>query len=140
MRCTRIALRGEIAALFLAMLAVSCAATQDPTEPTDSACADVIAAEIAVKGGGYEVTATVSSPDTGWDKYADAWVLRGLDGEVLATRELAHPHVDEQPFTRSLGGVELPDGTDAVEIAARDSVEGFCGATVVLEVPGAVDQ
>ena len=31
-------------------------------------------------------------------------------GEVLATRELLHPHATEQPFNRSLDGVRLPGG------------------------------
>lgn len=120
--------------LALIVLIAGCATTREPAPPQEG-CADVIAAEIAAAGSGYQVSATVSSADTGWDKYADAWVVRTLDGEVLGTRELAHPHVDEQPFTRSLGGVEIPGGVDRVEVAARDSVEGFCGETVVVEVP-----
>lgn len=120
--------------LALIVLVAGCATTQEPAAPREG-CADVIAADIASAGSGYQVSATVSSADTGWDKYADAWVVRTLDGEVLGTRELAHPHVDEQPFTRSLGGVEIPEGVDRVEVAARDSVEGFCGETVVVEVP-----
>ena len=56
-------------------------------------------------------------------------------GDVLGTRELAHPHVDEQPFTRSLTGVVIPEGVTTVEIAARDSVVGFCGTTVSVAVP-----
>ena len=82
------------------------------------------------------MTATVSSADTGLEKYADQWIVRTIGGIVLATRELAHPHVTEQPFTRTLTDVTIPDGEDVVEIAARDSVEGFCGRIVVLEVPG----
>lgn len=98
-------------------------------------CAGVIAVELTAQGGGYQVSATVSSADTGWDKYADAWIVRTLDGEILGTRELTHPHVDEQPFTRSLSGVQIPEGVDTVEVAARDSVEGFCGETMEVDVP-----
>jgi hypothetical protein len=46
------------------------------------------------------------------------------DGTVLGTRELLHPHVAEQPFTRSLAGVGLPDETDEVVVRASTSVEG----------------
>ncbi len=100
-------------------------------------CAHVIAVEIEHQGDGeYAVTATVRSSDTGTDKYADLWEVRAPDGTVLGTRVLAHPHVDEQPFTRSLGGVEIPGGVEAVEVVARDSVEGFCGETVTADVPG----
>jgi len=99
-------------------------------------CADVVDAVIESSGDDtYRVSATVRSSDTGDEKYADAWEVRAPDGSVLATRVLAHPHVGEQPFTRSLAGVVIPDGTERVEIAARDSVEGFCGATMSATVP-----
>jgi len=54
---------------------------------------------------------------------------------VLGVRELAHPHVNEQPFTRSLGGVEIPDGVQEVTIRARDSVHGYGGAELSVELP-----
>ena len=82
--------------------------------------------------GTWSFSVAVASADTGWDKYADAWEVRAPDGTVLGTRELLHPHVDEQPFTRSLSGVAVPAGVSEVVIAARDSVEGFCGATFEL--------
>lgn len=44
----------------------------------------------------------------------------GPDGEVLATRVLHHPHTNEQPFTRSFGGVEIAAGIARVELRARD--------------------
>ena len=43
-------------------------------------------------------------PDTGWDDYADGWRVLDMDGNELGMRVLHHPHVDEQPFTRSLSG------------------------------------
>ncbi|NNF09569.1 MAG: hypothetical protein HKN74_04725 [Acidimicrobiia bacterium] len=100
-------------------------------------CADVVGAEVAAESDGvFAFSVTVRSPDTGWEKYADAWEVRAPDGTVLGTRILTHPHVEEQPFTRSLRGVEVPAGVDTVEIAARDSVEGFCGETVLVELVG----
>lgn len=85
--------------------------------------------------GTYTVSATVSSADTGEDKYADAWEVRSGDGTVLGVRELLHPHVDEQPFTRSLNDVAIPDDVETVTLAARDSVEGFCGDVFEVAVP-----
>ncbi len=98
-------------------------------------CADVIDATIELGSTGFNFDVTVSSADTGWDKYADAWVVRGPEGEVLGERVLTHPHENEQPFTRSLSDVIIPSGVDEITIAARDSVLGFCGSVVVLEVP-----
>ncbi len=98
-------------------------------------CADVIdaAAELD-EAGAWSFEVTVRSADTGWEKYADAWEVVAPDGEVLGTRELAHPHVDEQPFTRSLDGVEVPSGVDSVIVRARDSAAGFCGEELAVEL------
>lgn len=111
------------------------AGSASPTVPAVG-CADVVGVTIEAATAGFDVSATVQSADTGWDKYADLWEVRSLDGTVLGQRVLAHPHVDEQPFTRSLSGVAIPDGVGEVTIVARDSVAGFCGAEYVVEVPG----
>ncbi len=105
-------------------------------EKVAAGCADVVAVEVkAGDDGTFGFSVTVSSADTGWEKYADAWEVRAPDGTVLAVRELAHPHVDEQPFTRSLFGVPVPPGIDRVTVAARDSVDGFCGETATVRLP-----
>jgi hypothetical protein len=89
----------------------------------------------------WRFSATMSSPykqETGWDKYFDAFEIRtSLDGgEVLTTRILAHPHPTDQPFTRSTNDtVSLPKGVTIVVAVARDSVSGFCGSGVSLELP-----
>lgn len=77
---------------------------------------------------------TVEHADTGWQHYADRWEILSPDGEVLGTRVLAHPHVNEQPFTRSLRNVPIPDGVDEVVVRVRDSVHGYGSRerTVVL--------
>lgn len=105
-----------------------------PTVPAVQPCADVVDARLSRTGDAHRIDVTVRSGDTGWDKYADAWVVRTLDGEVLGERVLAHPHETEQPFTRSLSGVIIPDGVAEVEVAARDSVNGFCGETLTVAV------
>lgn len=79
---------------------------------------------------------TVRHADTGWEHYADAWEVLSEAGEVLATRVLRHPHVNEQPFTRQLAGVKIPAGVERVRIRARDSVHADGGAEVVVELSG----
>jgi len=81
-----------------------------------------------------EFTVTVRHADTGWDHYANAWIVRAPDGTVLATRRLLHPHVEEQPFTRSLSGVTVPAGIRTVIIEATDSIHGAAGAGFSLEL------
>jgi hypothetical protein len=75
---------------------------------------------------------TVRHDDDGWDHYANRWEVLSPDGEILATRVLAHPHDDEQPFTRSLTDVRLPAGLSGVLVRAHDSVHGYGGVEVVV--------
>ena len=70
---------------------------------------------------------TVRHDDAGWDHYANQWDVLSPDGELLGTRELLHPHDNEQPFTRSLSGVVIPDGVSEVIVRAHDSVHGWGG-------------
>jgi len=88
------------------------------------------------KDGTWSFSVTVRHDDEGWDHYADRWEVLEPDGEVLGTRVLMHPHVGEQPFTRSLGGVKIPKGVSEVVVRARDSVHGYGGKEVVVELPG----
>lgn len=75
--------------------------------------------------GGWRFDVTLSHGDTGWDDYADGWRIVDEDGTVLGTRELLHPHEQEQPFTRSLTGVAIPEGVVRVFVDARTTVEGW---------------
>ena len=79
----------------------------------------------AVTLDGARLSVTIAHPDTGWDHYADGWRVELEDGTVLGTRVLAHPHVTEQPFTRSLGGIEIPEGATTLHIRARCRVDGW---------------
>ncbi|GAB5471511.1 MAG: hypothetical protein Kilf2KO_45410 [Rhodospirillales bacterium] len=98
--------------------------------------AEVVAVKITPQGQDhYQFDVTVRHPDTGWDAYADRWEVLAPDGSVLGTRVLAHPHVDEQPFTRSLGGVAIPAEIEEVTVRARDSVDGWGSVTMTLPVP-----
>lgn len=82
----------------------------------------------ATRGGDtWHISVTLSHPDTGWDHYADGWEVLAPDGTRLGFRELLHPHVDEQPFTRSLTGISIPDTIDHVTIRPRCSVDGWAG-------------
>lgn len=102
------------------------------TDAPITGCADVV--EVEVRGDGpYTFAVTVSSPDRGWDKYADEWRIVAEDGSIVGVRELTHPHVDEQPFTRSLSGVSVTPGS-VLDVSARDSVEGYCGRGVSVTV------
>ncbi len=81
----------------------------------------------------FEVT--LRHDDEGWNHYANRWQVLSPDGVILGTRELLHPHVQEQPFTRSLTGVPLPQGISEVLIRARDSVHGEAEYPVKVAIP-----
>jgi hypothetical protein len=76
-------------------------------------------------GGLWTFDVTVSHPDQGWGHFTDAWRILDSSGNQIAIRELIHPHVDEQPLTRSLSGIPIPAGTTEVGIQARDTVDGW---------------
>ena len=78
---------------------------------------------------------TLLHADTGWDHYANQWDVVTLDGVVLGTRVLYHPHVNEQPFTRSLSGVKIPAGIRSVKIRAKDSVHGYSAEEYTVQLP-----
>lgn len=96
----------------------------------------VVHAEASANGdGSYTVSATVRHGDTGWDHYADNFEVLAPDGTMLARRVLYHPHVDEQPFTRSAGDVVVPPGIKSVIVRAHDKVHGYGKGTVTIKLP-----
>ena len=117
--------RGPRAPLVAAALLMAAApALADPAE--------IVGAEAERVGEAWRVDVTLRHADTGWDDYADGWRV-WADGEVVGTRELAHPHVDEQPFTRSLT-LAIPEGTETVEIEASTNVTGWGGGRLRLDL------
>ena len=97
--------------------------------------AEVVAVKITPEGAGkFRFDVTVAHPDTGWEDYADRWEVLAPDGTVLAERVLLHPHVEEQPFTRSVR-VTIPGDVGRITVRAHDSVHGLGGmqTEVVLE-------
>jgi len=97
--------------------------------------ADVVRVEVDRSGSSYRFNVTVQHSDEGWQHYADKWDIVGPDGKILATRVLYHPHVSEQPFTRSLSGVEIGAGISSVIIRAHDLVHGYGGLEMAVELP-----
>lgn len=108
--------------LFLAGLAQA-----DPPEITGASAQQ--------SGVSWSFSVTLAHPDTGWDHYADGWRIEDASGAVLGTRVLAHPHVNEQPFTRSLSGVQVPDTVTEVFIRSRCVVDGWSEDVFILTLP-----
>ncbi len=96
---------------------------------------DIVGATARMSGNSWTFSVTLKHADSGWDHYADLWQVLTPDGDLLGERVLLHPHVNEQPFTRSLSGVAVPDGLDTVIIRARDTVHGVSSVSFELRLP-----
>ena len=96
----------------------------------------VLAAGPALADASRVVQAAASRHgDTGWDHYADNFEVLAPDGTLLARRVLYHPHVNEQPFTRSADGVDVPAGITNVIVRAHDKVHGYGKGSVTIKLP-----
>ncbi|TNF20121.1 MAG: hypothetical protein EP318_12035 [Rhodobacteraceae bacterium] len=115
-----------IRALTLALLLFA-----GPALAADAVITDV---KVSKPDMGWRFKVTVHHPDAGWDHYADAWEVLDLDGKRLGYRKLHHPHVHEQPFTRSLRGVMIPDGTRVVMIRAHCTKDGWSDKMVRVDL------
>ena len=76
---------------------------EQPAENTGG----IVAVEASPVSNGISFAVTVESLETGCDRYATWWEAITEDGTLLYRRILAHSHVDEQPFTRSGGPVDV---------------------------------
>ena len=98
--------------------------------------ADVVKVKVERTGDHiYRFDVTVRHNDEGWKHYADMWKVVLPDGRVVATRVLQHPHVGEQPFTRSMDGIKIPAGIDSVIVRVHDSVHHYGGKEAIVKLP-----
>jgi hypothetical protein len=139
------------------LLPTACRPTApSPTEPTNmptampsptptaggKANADVLYVKaVQTADGTWTFHVTVRHPDTGWDDYADGWDVLLPDDTVLKpdpdspfTRLLLHPHVNEQPFTRSQSDIVIPPGVTQVRVRAHDLADGYGGREVLVDL------
>lgn len=130
----RLSASSNLCVRLIAVFAMLVALLHYPLQATADE-ADVVDVQIAKAGGGkFRIDVTVKHADTGWDHYANKWEVVDEAGNVLGTRVLAHPHVNEQPFTRSLT-VKIPESITTVIIRAGDSVHELGGAEQRITVP-----
>lgn len=92
------------------------------------------AAKAVKSGSGWRIDVTLSHPDSGWDHYADGWRVLDMSGTEVGIRVLAHPHEHEQPFTRSLRVLSLPQGSTQIQIESRCLVDGWATERFVIDL------
>lgn len=104
--------------------------------PSFAGEADVLDVQVTIsENNTYTFVVTISHSDSGWEHYANKWEILGDKDEILGTRILHHPHVDEQPFTRSLSGVEIPKRIKKIKVRAHDSVHEYGGKAISANLP-----
>ena len=86
------------------------------------------------QGSTWSADVTLKHDDSGWEHYADAWRLVDMSGKLLGTRVLYHPHVNEQPFTRSLSSIQIPKNTKIIYIEAHDFKRGWSPGKVKVDL------
>ncbi len=107
----------------------------EPPQAVDEHLPDVVEATASLdEDGTWTISATISSPYESPERYADAWRVLAPDGTELGIRELAHDHANEQPFTRQLQGVTIPDDIDRVIVEGRDQLNGWGGETFAIDL------
>jgi hypothetical protein len=135
--------------MLLALLTLGCTppeqdsmTTPEPQQPAGAGNADVtFVRAIQTAADTWTFHVTIQHPDTGWEDYADGWDVVLPDGSIVKpdsespfTHLLLHPHVEEQPFTRSQSGINLPPDATKVTVRAHDLVDGYGGKEVVIDL------
>ena len=98
--------------------------------------ADILAAKaLRSVDGTWTFEVTIRSNDRGPDSYCDRVEILAPTGGILGILHLAHPHIDEQPFTRQLSGVKISQGLlNSVLVRAHHNLHGYGGATVKVKL------
>ena len=95
---------------------------------------EIVNVVLTKQTGTWRADVTLNHADTGWKHYADAWRLVDEKGNVLGKRTLHHPHVNEQPFTRSLYSFHIPVTAQIIVVEAHDFNRGWSKNKVTVDM------
>lgn len=87
---------------------------------------EVTVIDVSIRSEGqrrYSLSTTLKHADAGWEHYADRWDVLDESGKIIGQRILHHPHVNEQPFTRSLS-LNIPAHVKKITVRGHDLVHG----------------
>ena len=125
-----------VAGLFL--LTFLTAFAEEGSFKEDLNFAQVESARLVYRDDGrWDIYVAVRHNDEGWNHYANVWQVVDADtGKIIGERILAHPHDTEQPFTRSLTGLVIPEEVRNIRIRARCNLHDFGGKEISYKIPG----
>ena len=95
---------------------------------------EIVKVILTKQSGTWRADVTLNHADTGWEHYADAWRLVDEMGNEIGLRTLYHPHVNEQPFTRSLSNLHIGDDKKIIFIEAHDKEHGWSPNKVKVDM------
>jgi len=91
--------------------------------------------------GTWTFHVSVEHPDVNWEDFADGWDVVTPDGVTIQpdpfhqyTKHIRHPHVKEQPFTRTQKEIQIPEGVTTVVVRAHDKKDGWGGKEVEVDL------
>lgn len=95
---------------------------------------EIVNVVLTNNAGSWRADVTLNHADTGWEHYADGWRLVDEKGNEIKKRTLYHPHVNEQPFTRSLSDIQIPESTKIIYVEAHDLNRGWSKNKVRIDL------
>ncbi len=123
--------------VLLFILAAACSAGAQPGSGSEQRFPDVVAVKVRASGPNlFDFDVTISSRYDTPQRYADGFRVYTPGNEVLGERKLLHDHQNEQPFTRDLYAVMIPQAVKSVLVQARDQKFGYGGKVVTVKLPG----
>jgi hypothetical protein len=123
--------------ILLSMLFPAWSVCAQPGRSNEQRFPDVVAVKVRASGPNlFDFDVTISSPYDSPSRYADGFRVYTTANRVLGERKLWHDHQNEQPFTRDLYSVAIPEGLKAALVQARDQKYGYGGKAVEVTLPG----